>query len=112
MSGLKEVDRLQIYTGPADRASGDLSNFSLQAAAQLYHSISAMYKVYQQQVVMRNDFNVFPSGKSYLIVGQNNTRRVTVGNETGPGQAIPNAMFQVRASGTIPYAPITLDTGN
>lgn len=106
MSGLKQVDRLQIYTGSADRTSGDPSNFNIQAAAQLYHSTSAVYKVYLQQVIMRNDFVTVVPGANNLYVGQVNTRRVTPSTES-----VQDAVFQIRATSVGgAYFTVTFDT--
>ena len=105
MGSLKPVDRVQIYTGSRDRVSGTTGNFTVQASNQLFHSPHAMYKVYLQQVVMRNAFqnNVGAAGSTFgierslerLVNGSNNTVTIVPSgtNYTPLTITIPNGTY-------------------
>ena len=102
MGSLKPVDRIQIYTGSRDRVSGTTGNFTIQASNQLFHSPHATYKVYLQQVVMRNAFesNVGAAGASFGIE-RSLERLVNSGNNT----------VTIVPSGT-GYTPLTITLPN
>jgi hypothetical protein len=103
----KQVDRIHIYTGSKDRTGGDASNFTLQAATQLHHTQAATYKVFLQQVVIPNSFQINLGTGGTLLVGQVNTRYVNPASGTLPQDAV----FQIRATGTGSYFTATIPVG-
>ena len=100
-AGLKQVDKIQIYTGSGDRASGTTSSFALQASTQLYHTNTTLYKVFLQQIVMKNDFQPINNNNNLFYIGITITRALNSSNN----------QFYIRGSTGSIFTLVTLPTG-